>query len=392
MEADKTGSSRKWKKLDKAIYAVGDDKIIYFRIMVDGKRQTKRSPLQGAAAIGANGKPTNELKKLALSWRMELMNRDYYDQQERKQRVPSFAKLLELYQDASDAERIKSGSPSERTSQTAIKYFKYLVDACGFKWTEPMSRMKTENIDKCIVEWIKGGKKPVSAWSYACSSQSVTAKWAMDYYSREGYDVRPYQMPIFKNRKPERYKRPSAETLNAVKDWYKSLWHEDMTEMDYRSWFFVTMMLKFAMRNGDTGRITPGNFRDHDGTTYLCYTPHKTANRSGTMVNWPLHPDLYERIREAAKAIEIDEDGLFVNSSIEMSNRINRRLREAVPGLGESEKACYELRKICIDEIYHDFGVEMAAAISGDDIKTLTYFYADVSHVKASPALVAGQI
>lgn len=391
MEAEKTGSSRKWKKLDKAIYAVGDLKIIYFRVMVNGKRETMKSPLQGAAAIGANGKPTNELKKLALNWRYKLMNKDYYDQEERKHKVPSFSKLLELYKDAAEAEQIKSGRPETRTVETAIKYFKYLIDGCGFKWTEPMSRLKTEDIDGFVVKTIKSGKTPTSAWTYAASCQSVTPRWALEYYSRQGYDVRQYQMPVFRNRKPPRYERPTKATLDAVDEWYKGLWKDDMSKQDCRIWFLATMMYKFAVRNGDVGTFTLRNFSEHDGSTYLIYTPHKTANSSGTVVNWPVHPDLFERIKKAAEILNIDEDDTFVRSYRETSAAVNRMLRK-IPGLAEKEKASYELRKMCVDHAYHSWGVEMAAAISGDDIKTLTYFYADVSHVKASQALVAGQV
>lgn len=391
MEAEKTGNSRKWKKLDKAIYAVGDLKIIYFRVMVNGKRETMKSPLQGAAAIGANGKPTNELKKLALNWRYKLMNKDYYDQEERKHKVPSFSKLLELYKDAAEAEQIKSGRPETRTVETAIKYFKYLIDGCGFKWTEPMSRLKTEDIDGFVVKTIKAGKTPTSAWTYAASCQSVTPRWALEYYSRQGYDVRQYQMPVFRNRKPPRYERPTKATLDAVDEWYKGLWKDDMSKQDCRIWFLATMMYKFAVRNGDVGTFTLRNFSEHDGSTYLIYTPHKTANSSGTVVNWPVHPDLFERIKKAAEIMNIDEDDTFVRSYRETSAAVNRMLRK-IPGLAEKEKASYELRKMCVDHAYHSWGVEMAAAISGDDIKTLTYFYADVSHVKASQALVAGQV
>ena len=391
MEAEKTGSSRRWKKLDKAIYAVGDLKIIYFRVMVNGKRETMKSPLQGAAAIGANGKPTNELKKLALNWRYKLMNKDYYDQEERKHKVPSFSKLLELYKDAAEAEQIKSGRPETRTVETAIKYFKYLIDGCGFKWTEPMSRLKTVDIDGFVVKTIKAGKTPTSAWTYAASCQSVTPRWALEYYSRQGYDVRQYQMPIFRNRKPPRYERPTKATLDAVDAWYKGLWKDDMSKQDLRVWFLATMMYKFAVRNGDVGTFTLRSFSEHDGSRYIIYTPHKTAHSSGTVVNWPIHPDLFERIRKAAEILDIEEDEIFVRSYRETSAAVNRMLRK-IPGLADKEKASYELRKMCIDRIYHEFGVEMAAAISGDDIKTLTYFYADVSHVKASPELVASQV
>ena len=44
-------------------------------------------------------------------------------------------------------------------------------------------------------------------------------------------------------------------------------------------------------------------------------------------------------------------------------------------------KGAYELRKICIDHVYQRFGAEMASAISGDDIRTVTRYYADPAAV-----------
>ena len=40
-------------------------------------------------------------------------------------------------------------------------------------------------------------------------------------------------------------------------------------------------------------------------------------------------------------------------------------------------KGAYELRKICVDHVYQRFGAEMAVSISGDDIRTIMYYYAD---------------
>ena len=40
-------------------------------------------------------------------------------------------------------------------------------------------------------------------------------------------------------------------------------------------------------------------------------------------------------------------------------------------------KGAYELRKICIDHVYQKFGAEMAVSVSGDDIKTISHYYAD---------------
>ena len=55
-----------------------------------------------------------------------------------------------------------------------------------------------------------------------------------------------------------------------------------------------------------------------------------------------------------------------------------RHAQRDLRGLGFSgSKASYELRKICIDHIYQRFGAEKAVSISGDDIRTISRYYAD---------------
>ena len=56
--------------------------------------------------------------------------------------------------------------------------------------------------------------------------------------------------------------------------------------------------------------------------------------------------------------------------------RINKELRKIFP---DAKKASYELRKICVDHVYQNMGLEKASAISGDDPKTVMYYYADPS-------------
>ena len=46
-------------------------------------------------------------------------------------------------------------------------------------------------------------------------------------------------------------------------------------------------------------------------------------------------------------------------------------------GLEQESKACYELRKFCIDTIYRSLGAEAAVAISGDRLETIMKYYAD---------------
>ena len=129
------------------------------------------------------------------------------------------------------------------------------------------------------------------------------------------------------------------------------------------------MMLEFAMRNGDILRLTSANFIEKGGMHYLSYVPHKTALSSGRHVCWPIHEDIWRKIEECG--------GLeCFGITDEIFEDINRELRS----MGfRGHKAAYELRKICIDHVYQRYGAEMAVSISGDDIRTITKYYADPS-------------
>ena len=62
----------------------------------------------------------------------------------------------------------------------------------------------------------------------------------------------------------------------------------------------------------------------------------------------------------------------------EMSYDNRMRCLRDLRALGfHGSKASYELRKICIDHVYQKYGAEIAVSISGDDIKTITRYYAD---------------
>ena len=100
---------------------------------------------------------------------------------------------------------------------------------------------------------------------------------------------------------------------------------------------------------------------------YLSYTPHKTALSSGRRVFWPIHDTIWQQFD--------DYGGLScLDVTDETFDEMNRDLRSF--GF-HGHKAAYELRKICIDQIYQKFGAERAVSISGDDIKTISHYYAD---------------
>ena len=119
--------------------------------------------------------------------------------------------------------------------------------------------------------------------------------------------------------------------------------------------------------NGDVLRLREENFVKKDERHYLNYTPHKTELSSGRRVYWPIHEDIWRKFEDygGVQCLDVTE---------ETFDDINRELRM----LGfRGSKGAYELRKICIDHVYQRFGAEIAVSLSGDDIKTITRYYAD---------------
>ena len=191
-----------------------------------------------------------------------------------------------------------------------------------------------------------------------CQLRGVFAKWCKPYYDDAGWEIPPLDLPAFRAKAP-RYVRPSAEMLQRVKAWYGQQTGEH--------WFAATMMLEFAMRNGDVLRLKDENFVEKDGRHYLNYTPHKTELSSGRRVCWPIHDSIWQTFEDYGGITCFDVTD-------ETFNEMNRDLRS----LGfRGTKGAYELRKICIDHVYQKYGAEMAVSLSGDDIKTITRYYAD---------------
>lgn len=381
---------REWKKIGDGIYAVGPRKIIYFRMMVAGRREMQRSPLQGIAAINSRGRITPELERLALNFRMRLLNGEHYEQGAKKH-VPTFREFLDKYQKLAEDERIKNGQPGERATETAVNSFTILVDDCGFKWTEPITKLTTSAVDHFIVKKIKEGLEPVSAWSYASSARSTRARWALPHYRELGWDVPPFEMPVRKDKKPPRYTRPPKGVIEAVEKWYWEMTDKIFTQKDepakradYELWWAATAMLRFAMRNSCARRITPKNFFERDGIVYLQWLPHKTR-RTQRKVTWSVHPDFKSKIDAVINALGLDEDDTILRVPRMTFDRLNDQVRGIHDWFKDKAKAAYELRKICIDNLFHKLGSDKTAALTGEDAKTITYFYADVTIADMEP-------
>ena len=287
--------------------------------------------------------------------------------------VPTIVQVLKFYPTIAAAERMKTGRPGKGTVANCLRGARSVCRAGGVSPDAPISALTRKTIDIALAAFMEQGLSRLSAWSYVCQLRGVFARWCRPYYQDVGWEIPPLDLPAFRAKAP-RYARPSQEMLTRVKTWYARQTHTH--------WFAATMMLEFAMRNGDVLRLKDENFVTRRevlpccgtpvGQTtrlrhYLSYTPHKTELSSGRRVFWPIHDAIW------AKFIEYGGlRGLDVTD--ETFDALNRDLRH----LGfHGTKAAYELRKICIDHVYQKYGAEMAVSISGDDIKTISRYYAD---------------
>ena len=282
--------------------------------------------------------------------------------------TPTLSELKAQAPEAAAIERLKTSRPSEttvRNTLSGIRVFCAWLKSDAPELGEPGdigvdALLAPKLLRRYVAALLARGIRPISALSFASQLRQLFARWARPYYEDLGW-----QLPAFPDlgggAQLQRYRRPPSELIERVKDWYHSL-KPDMT------WYAATMMLEFAVRNGDVKRLGRGNFVDVKGRVFLNYTPNKTSHSSGRVVKWPVHPDIWatlERLRPWDRAMT---DAPF--------NRVNKAMRE----LGfRGTKGAYELRKLCIDHVYQRFGAEMAVSISGDDIKTITRYYADPS-------------
>ena len=299
--------------------------------------------------------------------------------------TPTITKMVKVYVEAAAIERLKCGKPNEgtvRNTLAGVRAFRRWLNArrerlgyayIGFDEDFPLvSIIKPQLIHSYLADMLGQKMKPVTAMSYLTQFQQLFARWVRPYYEDRGWKVPPF--PTFGKRPiAPRYNRPSKEQLRKVKNWYESIDNSRRFE-SRRSlvpgdqlWFAATMMLEFGMRNSDIARLTPQNFVEYEGRVFLNYTPHKTQHSSGRMVKWPVHRKIWSRLTERGELYlpELGED---------VFDALNRQMR----ALGfTGTKGAYELRKICIDHVYQRFGAERAVSVSGDDIKTITHYYAD---------------
>lgn len=317
-------------------------------------------------------------------------------------KIPTFEEVLKTYGEIARLERAKNERPCETTVRNVLSGVRRILSVIqslevvegGKNDGDPMKRLITWLNRKRLEQFLAQARvhkiNPTSAQTYLHHLNALTARWTRDYYVDRGLRVPVFEMPAFRVR-VNRYLRPERQVLLEVKDWYDSLYLKD----DKREWLAATLMLEFAMRNGDVGRLKWSDFvekrmwgnsgqDDVQTCICLCYTPRKTSLSSGRSVSWPVHGKLWEQMNAAREASAERRgthfQGLVVPAAARIFKKLNKDLKSRHFFTG-THKGLYELRKICVDHVYQQYGAEKASAISGDDIHTVTRYYADPSAV-----------
>lgn len=302
--------------------------------------------------------------------------------------TPTFSELFSAYPEAAALERIKNQRPSSGTVGNVVSGVRRILEVLRptdkplAPYLElPITWLTRRRIESFLVAATAAGLNASSAQTYLAHLRALTARWTLPYYEDRGWRVAPFPIPVCR-RPGIRYLRPERAVLLQVRDWYDAL----RLREDKRDWLAATLMLEFAMRNSDVKRLRWSDFRPRDNHMVLCYTPHKTELSSGRIVAWPVHPDLWRELcavrAQMPDVIGTHFQGLVVPAARQIFTRLNAEIRER-HFFTRTHKGLYELRKICIDHVYQRFGAEMASSISGDDIRTVTRYYADPSAVAA---------
>ena len=280
---------------------------------------------------------------------------------------PTIEQVMKCYRVVAMTERAKTGRPGEETVMNCLRGTRCVCEAAGLALSSSVDEVTRQRIDAALADFMARGISRLSAWSYVCQLRGIFARWCLPYYRDAGWEIPTLELPAFRAQ-PPRYVRPCPEVLARVKGWYQNLCHQVRKGgSSGELWLAATMMLEFAMRNGDVLRLTDDNFVLREDRHFLSYVPHKTELTSGRRVFWPIHPDIWSVIDDfgGMRCFGLTDE-VFIG--------MNRQLRAL--GL-RGNKGAYELRKICIDHVYQKFGAEMAVSISGDDIRTISRYYAD---------------
>ena len=353
----------------------GGNKSLRFSCMINGNRFTKTCDMPIDLMIDPNtGRATADLRAEYNVW-VEQCSHKVGKVMRFGLKIPSIDELIATYKKIATIRSLDPNykKPTERSIETAAKNFKHCVAASGLSGERPYTELMDSDMIRHIFATLSMRMKGVSAYSYVASLQTVTARWTLLKYKDLGFKVDAPLMPDFGNAKrPPEYKMLTAEQKAKIQAWYASL----ATDNDRQLYLAASIVAQLAVRPNDVARLTAANFiQGDDGYVHIAYRPHKTIESSNRRVDWPIYPALWELVRDVAGE-RLDEGKTLIKGARTVFDKLNRSMRAAC-GMEDWNKAVYELRKLCVDTVRREQGVDAAVAISGDRRETIDRYYSD---------------
>lgn len=346
---------------------------------VKGKMVRAVAPLRGLEAYDGRGRPTAAAKRWVRQWGDQLIAEAERPAEEKRE-VPSLDELLGLYEEVAGIEFELNGTPRPSTVAVVVNSFRLVVRMCGLKGSEPVTALDRAHLDAYVAAALAKGVKPVSVFAHLAHVRSAFSRWALERYRARGLAVAQPEFPKRRGRQEDKvYNRPPAALRERTLAWYREL-----EAKEPQVWVAASLMLQFGMRNGDAGRLTWDAFAPEGERVVLSYRPQKTSVSSRRRVRCVMSVAFYERLRAASgvgRRVVAEPTAVFA--------RINSEMRALGWVPPEFTKGAYELRKMCIDRIYREFGAEAAVQVSGDDIRTVCRYYADPSRACDRPMELA---
>ena len=170
--------------------------------------------------------------------------------------VPTIRMIIEAYPKFAAVESIRTEKPCERTVESVIGGTRRLCELGQVSLDEPISTLTRKRLEQSLDAARCSGLKPITLWSYFYSLRKLFAKWTQRYYNEKRRSIPLIDMPSCRRQSP-RYIRPDSTVLAKVKEWHIGL----EKRQDRREWVLATLMLEFAMRNGDVERLRWSDFR-----------------------------------------------------------------------------------------------------------------------------------
>jgi len=327
------------------------------------------APVQGLAAVDSRGRATKALKDWVKRWVEGIENAPYFAKAGGSS-IPGFGDIIQAYIEIADLEYRTNGTPVPSTVQHNVLALRRVMRDAGLGDKDKITALTRSVLDGALAKMLADGAQVVSAFSNLNNIRGLWAKWCLERYRARGWHIEVPEFPTKRGKLHiNTYRRPPEELRVKTMAWYKAL-----EESEPMMWVACSMMLQFGMRNYDVACLEWSDIVREGDRWVLGYQPHKTRNSSGRRVHAVMSDGFYERLRKAGGKGELvleGAEGVF--------DRVNVQMRELGWKPPEYFKGAYELRKMCIDRIYRDYGAEAAVQVSGDDIKTVCRYYADPS-------------